>query len=75
MPVVVQRQVPTVLIMQKFVEMTLLQALDKAVDVPVVVPRQVPTVLTVQKPVVIPLLSSPSRSWTSLLLSWLKLWR
>ena len=75
MPVVVQRQVPTLLIMQKFVEMTLLQALDKAVDMPVVVPRQVPTVLTVQKPVVIPLFSSPSRSWTSLLLSWLKLWR
>ena len=44
MPVVVQRQVPTALIVQKFVEMPLLQALHNAVDVAVVVPRQVTTV-------------------------------
>ena len=41
---------PTVLTVQKLVEMLLLQVLDKAVDMPVVMPRQMPTVLIVQKP-------------------------
>merc|ERR1712209_380195 len=53
-PVVQQRQVPTVQTVQKTVEVPQLQFIDKVVDIPVVAQRQIPMVQTVEKTVEIP---------------------
>ena len=48
-PVVMQRQVPAVKVVQKTVEVPQTQFIDRVVDTPVVQQRQVPTVQMVQK--------------------------
>merc|ERR1711916_268845 len=53
-PVVMQRQLPTIQKVQKTVEVPQIQYIDKIVDVPVVMQRQVPTIQTVQKTVEVP---------------------
>merc|ERR1712083_199712 len=57
-PVVKQRQVPSIQKVQRTVEVPQVQYIDRVVDVPVVKQRQVPSVQVVQKPVTVPVIET-----------------